>query len=152
MREVRVVRDPGDAAKADVLLVRRDPFAGAPLRWPDADVERRSLWDPIPVGVDEEGARVAIELVERNVLIGGEPGAGKSVALSTVIAAAALDPCAQIWLLDGKLVELAAWAPVAQRVVGPSGDEALDSCAQVRGEMDKRYRELLARGLRKVQA
>ena len=57
---------------------------------------------------------VAIELVERNVLIGGEPGAGKSVALSTLVAAAALDPDARIWLLDGKLVELAAWAPVAR--------------------------------------
>ncbi len=152
MREVRVLRDPGDAAEADVLLVRRDPFAdAAPLRWPDTDAERRSLWEPIPVGVDEEGAHVAIELVERNVLIGGEPGAGKSVALSTVIAAAALDPSSRIWLLDGKLVELAAWAPVAQRVVGPNGDEALELLREVRAEMDKRYRELLARGLRKVR-
>src|SRR4051812_40696580 len=152
MREVRVVRDPRDAAEADVLLVRRDPFADAvPVRWPDSNVERRSLWEPIPVGVDEEGERVAIELVERNVLIGGEPGAGKSVSLSTFIAAAALDPGARIWLLDGKLVELAAWAPVAERVVGPDGDEALELLRAVRAEMDARYRELLARGLRKVR-
>ena len=33
-----------------------------------------------------------IGLVERNVLVGGEPGAGKSVALSLLVAAAALDP------------------------------------------------------------
>jgi hypothetical protein len=97
-----VLRDPRDAAEADVLLVRRDPFAdAAPLRWPDAAAEHRSLWESIPIGVDEEGERVAIDLVERNVLIGGEPGAGKSVALSTVVAAAALDPGARIWLLDG---------------------------------------------------
>src|SRR4051812_18619259 len=152
MREVRVVREPRDAAEADVLLVRRDPFADAtPVRWPDADAERRSLWEPVPVGVDEDGEGVAIELVERNVLIGGEPGAGKSVALSTLIAAAALDPGARIWLLDGKLVELAAWAPVAQRVVGPNGHEALELLRAVRAEMDARYRELLARGLRKVR-
>jgi hypothetical protein len=152
VREVRVLRDPGDAAEADVLLVRCDPFAGAaPSHWPDADTERRSLWERIPVGVDEEGECVAIELVERNLLIGGEPGAGKSVALSTVIAAAALDPGARIWLLDGKLVELAAWAPVAQRVAGPDGQEALELLRELRAEMDARYRELLARGLRKIR-
>ena len=87
-----------------------------------------SLWEPIPLGVDEQGEPVAIELVERNVLIGGEPGAGKSAALSTLIAAAALDPDARIWLLDGKLVELAAWAPVAQRVVGPATARRRSSC------------------------
>jgi hypothetical protein len=152
LREVRVVRDPRDAAEADVLLVRRDPFVdAAPLRWPDAELERRFLWEPIPVGVDEDGERVAIELVERNLLVGGEPGAGKSVALSTVIAAAALDPAARIWLLDGKLVELAAWAPVAERLAGPNGDEALELLREVRAEMDARYRELLARGLRKIR-
>jgi hypothetical protein len=152
LRDVRVMRVAQDAAEADVVLVRRDPFAdAAPLRWPDADAETGSLWEPIPVGVDEEGQRVAIELVERNVLIGGEPGAGKSVALSTLIAAAALDPGARIWLLDGKLVELAAWAPVAQRAVGPDGDEALELLREVRVEMEARYRELLAHGLRKIR-
>jgi hypothetical protein len=152
VREVRVLRDREDAAEADVLLVRRDPFAEtAPLRWPDAAAEQRSLWEPISVGVDEEGEPIGIELIERNVLIGGEPGAGKSVALSTVVAAAALDPGARIWLLDGKLVELAAWAPVAQRVAGPNAEEALELLREVRAEMDERYRELLARGLRKIR-
>ena len=93
---------------------------------------------------------MAIGLVERNVLIGGEPGAGKSAALSMLIATAALDPSARIWLLDGKLVELAAWAPVAERLAGPDGDEAIALLRHVREEMDARYRELLARGRRKV--
>ncbi len=85
------------------------------------------------------------------MLIGGEPGAGKSVALSLLVAAAALDPTARVWLLDGKLVELAAWAPVAERLVGPDGEEAIDTLRQVQREMDARYRELLARGLSKVR-
>src|SRR3954471_3910033 len=151
-RELRVLRDPRDAAQANVLVVRRDPFEGAePARWPAADLSELSLWEPIPVGIDEQGDQVTVELVERNVLIGGEPGAGKSVALSTVLAAGALDPDARIWLLDGKLVELAAWAPVAERVAGPSGEEAIELLRAVRAEMEDRYRELLARGLRKVR-
>jgi hypothetical protein len=150
-REVRVTRDRRDAARAAVLIVRRDPFENAaPVTWPAASADTLSLWEPIPIGTDEQGETVAIELVERNVLIGGEPGAGKSAALSVVIAAAALDPDARIWLLDGKLVELAAWAPVAQRVAGPNGEDALALLRDVRAEMDERYRELLARGRRKV--
>jgi DNA segregation ATPase FtsK/SpoIIIE-like protein len=152
VREVRVSRDPADGALATVTLVQRDPFDNADLlRWPNANGPQLSLWDPIPVGVDENGEPVEIGLVERNMLIGGEPGAGKSAALSTLVASAALDPAARVWLLDGKLVELAVWAPVAERLAGPHGDGALALLREVREEMDSRYRELLARGLRKVR-
>jgi FtsK/SpoIIIE family len=152
VRELRVEPERGDAATARVTLVRRDPFDDpAPLTWPDMAAQERSLWDPIPLGLDEHGDPVRIGLVERNVLIGGEPGAGKSVALSLLVAAAALDPTARVWLLDGKLVELAAWAPIAGRLVGPDGEKAIDTLRQIQREMDARYRELLARGLRKVR-
>ncbi len=152
VRDVVVQRDPADGALATVVLVRRDPFENAePLGWLNAAAGEVSLWDPIPVGVDEYGEPVSIGLVERNVLIGGEPGAGKSAALSTLVATAALDPAARVWLLDGKLVELAVWAPVAEQLVGPDGDDAIALLRRVRDEMDDRYRELLARGLRKVR-
>jgi DNA segregation ATPase FtsK/SpoIIIE-like protein len=108
------------------------------------------LWEPVPVGVDELGETVAIGLVERNVLLGGEPGAGKSAALSLLVATAALDASARLWLLDGKLVELSAWAPCAQRLAGPDIDDAIDLLRALRSEMEARYRELLARGARKI--
>jgi DNA segregation ATPase FtsK/SpoIIIE-like protein len=149
---MRVERDRADAAIAQVTLVRRDPFDDPqPILWPAAEAEALSLWEAVPLGVDERGEVVSVGLVERNVLVGGEPGAGKSVALSLLVAAAALDPSTRIWLLDGKLVELAAWAPVAERLVGPDGREAIGLLREVQREMDERYRELLARGLRKVR-
>ena len=82
--------------------------------------------------------------------MGGEPGAGKSAALSVLVATAALDPRARLWLLDGKLVELSAWAPCAQRLAGPDVEEAIELLRELREEMEARYRELLARGRRKV--
>ena len=152
VREVRVLRDRSDGALARVTLVRRDPFEGAaPLPWPHSNTESTSLWDPVPLGVDERGELVRVGLVERNVLIGGEPGAGKSVALSTLVALAALDCDSRVWLLDGKLVELAVWAPVAERLVGPNGDEAIGVLRELQVGMEERYRDLLARGLRKVR-
>jgi DNA segregation ATPase FtsK/SpoIIIE, S-DNA-T family len=110
-----------------------------------------SLWEPIPVGVDELGQVLSIPLVERNILLGGEPGAGKSAALSLLVASAALDPECRLWLLDGKLVELSAWAPCAQRLAGPDVAEAIELLRELRSEMDQRYRDLLATGARKIE-
>jgi DNA segregation ATPase FtsK/SpoIIIE-like protein len=152
VREVPVLGDGSDAAIARVTLVRRDPFEDAePIAWPARAADELTLWDPLPLGVDEQGHVTHVRLVERNVLVGGEPGAGKSVSLSLLIAAGALDPQARVWLLDGKLVELAGWAPVAERLVGPDGDAAIAVLRELRDVMGERYRELLARGLRKVR-
>jgi DNA segregation ATPase FtsK/SpoIIIE-like protein len=152
VRDLRVERDRADAADVRVTIVRRDPFEDArPIPWPAIDAASLSLWEPVPVGLDERGELVSMHRVERNVLVGGEPGAGKSVALSLLVGAGALDPDARIWLLDGKLVELAAWAPISEQIVGPDTGQAVELLRALQREMDTRYRELLALGLRKVR-
>ena len=150
-REVRVGRDPRHAGWGDALIVRRDPLDGATVAWPlEAAEGPLSLWEPVPLGVDELGRTVSVGLPERNLLMGGEPGAGKSAALSLVLAAAALDPSVRLWLLDGKLVELAAWEPCAERLAGPEVEQAIGLLEAVREEMEARYRELLSTGARKI--
>jgi hypothetical protein len=151
VRELRVERDPSNASQGVVTLVRRDPLADLGGRqWPCLEAVGMSLWDPISLGLDELGRTVTALLPERNMLIGGEPGAGKSAVLALLIAAAALDRTVKLWLLDGKRVELAAWEPCAARLVGPDVGEAIELLEQVQAEMEDRYRHLLTRGLRKV--
>jgi hypothetical protein len=151
-REVRVVRDPDNARYASVTIVRRDPLATArPLPWPNLPAARLSLWGPIPVGIDEDGNWVLVSLPERNVLIGGEPGGGKSVALSLLVATAALDPDVILVTLDGKLVELASWGGVAARAVGTDIAEAIDVLRRLQGELDRRLGVLVAGRRRKVR-
>jgi hypothetical protein len=126
--EVRVARDPDRASLARVTVVRRDPLHGAPpLAWPWLDAERCSLWQPIPVGVDEDGHWVQVSLPERHVLLGGESGAGKSGGLA-----------------------LACWAGVADRSVGPDLAEAVAVLAEVQAELDRRLLALLANRRRKL--
>ncbi|MFP5372168.1 MAG: FtsK/SpoIIIE domain-containing protein [Actinomycetes bacterium] len=150
-REIRVARDGANAGRATVLIVRRDPLARGPaLRWPNVGAPALSLWDPVPVGVDEHGRQVSVLLPERNVLLGGEPGAGKSAGLSLFVATAALDRSVRLWLLDGKMVELAAWGGCAERAAGVDVAEALDVLSGLRREMDERYRTLLEGRRRKV--
>jgi len=148
--EVRVRRHPTNAGVALIRALRHDPLAGPPLPWPLVHAEATSLWRPVPVGLDEDGRLVAVTLFEHNILVGGEPGAGKSVAVSQLVAAAALDPTAVLWLLDGKLVELAPWRPVAERFAGVDIAEGTAVLREVQAVMDARYAELLDGGRRKV--
>ncbi|MGH8995616.1 MAG: FtsK/SpoIIIE domain-containing protein [Acidimicrobiales bacterium] len=149
-REVRVLRDPGDAGMATVTVVWRDPLGTASHPWPWSSFPRTSLWQPVPLGVDENGQLVSVTLPEHNLLLGGEPGAGKSAALSLLVAGAALDPAVRLTLLDAKQVELSGWVDSADRFVGPDMDEAAEVLGDLCAEMDHRYEELLRRRRRKV--
>jgi len=147
-REVRVAREPSNASVAHLSILWRDPLSVPAPPWPGAP---GSLWDPLSLGVDEDGSAVSIGLAERNVLLGGEPGAGKSVALSLFIAAGALDPEVRLTLMDGKQVELAPWADSAEHFVGPDMGDAIEVLKDLCAEMDRRYSLLLASGLRKIE-
>jgi hypothetical protein len=86
-REVRVTRAPENARYARVIVLRRDPLADPqPIPWPWLGRESCSLWHPIPVGLNEDGTEVTVSLPYRNLLLGGEPDAGKSSILQLLIA------------------------------------------------------------------
>ena len=147
-REVRVLRDADNASLAHLSIIWRDALSVPAPPWP---VPQGSLWEPVSLGIDEDGNPVSIGLPERNLLLGGEPGAGKSAALSILIAAAALDPAVHLTLLDGKQVELAPWSGCAEHFVGPDMEGAVGVLKALCAEMDRRYATLLAAGLRKIE-
>jgi hypothetical protein len=150
-REVRIRQHREDASLFDMLVVRTETLerpvepAGFLARY------RPNLYSCVPLGIDEDGNDVVVGLVGHHLLIGGEPGGGKSATLSVVLAAAARDPQCDIWCFDGKLVELAAWRPVAKRIIGADIDEAIAALDELRAEMDERYAKLLQRKRRKVE-
>jgi hypothetical protein len=150
-REIQVERSPDNAARGAVVVPGDDPFVeAAGARWPAiAETSEWSLWHSIPLGVDEHGERVGLSLIERNILIGGRPGSGKSVAMSLLLATAALDARCVIVAMDGKQVELAPWqdscASFSVRV-----ESAIGQLARVQELMDKRFSELRKAKLRKV--
>ena len=119
-------------------------------RGPAVPAEGLSIWRPVHLGTDEAGRAVRIELAERMVLIGGEPGGGKSGALNLIVGHAALSLDCRLVLIDGKQVELGAWRDCADEFVGPDIDHANKVLAGLRQEMDERYDALLDAGRRKV--
>ncbi len=148
--QARVERHPTNAGWATIVALSVDPLSQASPTWPWLHAGKTWVWQPIPVGIDETGQPVSVTLAEHNLLLGGEPGSGKSVALSQLVAAAALDPGCGLWLADGKLVELASWRACADGWAGTDIGEAIGLLLGVQRIMEARYQQLLAEGKRKI--
>jgi S-DNA-T family DNA segregation ATPase FtsK/SpoIIIE len=75
---------------------------GAPkwdLARPDA---RTSIFEPNPFAHDARGRAIDIILFERNVLLGGQPGSGKSFGARTLATIAGLDPTCEMKIAEFK--------------------------------------------------
>ena len=81
---------------------------------------RYSIWAPSTSGSMRRAALCRVTLAERNLLIGGEPGSGKSVALNLIVGHAALSFDCRLVLVDGKRVELGLWRTCADAFIGPN--------------------------------
>src|SRR5205823_10705879 len=111
-------------------------LAAPPVTVPVAPV--LSIFDPVYVGIDEFGHPVYVPIIYRNILIGGEPGAGKSSLLNNFIAHAALSVDCRLCLLDGKQVELGLWEDCADVFVGPNVAQAIGALQRLQTVMDNR--------------
>ena len=109
-----------------------------------------SMFDPVHLGLDEYGEHVYVNLAERNMLLGGEPGAGKSSGLNLITAHGALSHDCKLILVDGKQVELGLWRACADMFIGPSIKDAIDAFEAFQAIMNTRYDDLLAAGRRKI--
>lgn len=110
-----------------------------------------SMFDPVYLGIDEFGHPVYIPIIYRNKLIGGEPGAGKSSLLNTIVAHAALSTDVRLCLLDGKQVELGLWEDIADVFVGPDLPHAIRTLKRLQRVMDNRYAYLKYHRRRKIR-
>src|SRR6266568_749684 len=70
-------------------IQRRDTLAPS-TPWPWMDRETTDFFGPIPVAVDLNGKTIYVDLREKNALLAGEPGGGKTATLHEYIAAGAL--------------------------------------------------------------
>ena len=111
-----------------------------------------SIFDPIYIGSDEFGMPTSVSMIYRNILIGGEPGAGKSSLLNLIVGHAALAVDCRLCLLDAKQVELGLWRDVADIFVGPDLGHAIRVLEHLQNTMDNRYTYLTGLRRRKMTA
>ena len=111
-----------------------------------------SMFDPVFAGLDEIGLPVCLDFADHmGIVLAGEPGAGKSVGLTNIVAHGALSfsDC-RLVLIDGALVELGAWRSCADVFVGPDIGQATAVLEQQQQVINDRCEELLDTGRRKI--
>jgi DNA segregation ATPase FtsK/SpoIIIE-like protein len=149
---VRQVRCRANESKRNVVtlsITRDDPFAEETPS-PLLKVARTCFWDATDLGVNEEGEVTSVPLVGRHAMLGGESGSGKSVTLNQLVASAALDPETDLWLFDGKGVDLTIWRNCANAYVSWNLADAVANLERLVSLMEQHYEQLRERGLVKI--
>ena len=111
-----------------------------------------SMFDPVYAGIDETGRPVHLDFADHmGIVLAGEPGAGKSVGLTNIVAHGALSwrDCRLI-LIDGALVELGAWRSCADVFVGPDINHAISVLEEQQKVINDCCEMLLDTGRRKI--
>lgn len=110
-----------------------------------------SMFDPVFVALDERGRPVRLDFSDQiGITIAGEPGSGKSVGQSNIVAHAALSLDCRLILMDGALVELGAWRSCADEFVGPDLGQAITVLERQQQEITDCCEMLLDTGRRKI--
>jgi S-DNA-T family DNA segregation ATPase FtsK/SpoIIIE len=109
-----------------------------------------SMFDPMFIGIDEFGHHVSLDVVFHNLLMAGEPGAGKSGLINLTAATAALSDNTRLVLLDAKFVELGPYRHIADAFIGDDIDAAISVLRRLLTVARNRYLWILSQRRRKV--
>jgi S-DNA-T family DNA segregation ATPase FtsK/SpoIIIE len=150
---IQVKRNQRHAGDVCLTLVgANDPLYGAAK--PPAELLAlpggHSPMDGVPIGYNSVEETVRVKLYQASILLGGSPGAGKSILMQQIAAFCALSANCEMWCIDPKLVELQTfWADSAHRMATDieSATELLDELIEV---MNARYAKLQSQRLQKV--
>ncbi len=122
---VRVEPDPDRADHATIRVLTTDPH-DHPIAYPTDDRDgRRSVTEPIPLGLFEDTQPVLLRIAHRHGLLGGVAGAGKSGVLNVILAELVACPDVVLWGVDLKGgMELQPWASCLDRLATSPADAA----------------------------
>ncbi len=129
-----------------------------PLSAPKVDCELKGRTTPVdvwtervPLGLTVRGAPMGFTMPGRSWLVGGEPEAGKSVACNILLCFAALDPTVDLWLADGKGVDLLDYEDLAYRaVLRPDPEAVLEMIEESIEDMEERGAQLAKLRVKKL--
>ena len=124
--------------------------------WPHVDnLTGRSCFEPISIGVDKRGKPVTVTLHGGSgVLIGSQPGFGKSALMNLLVASILTDKRARASFIDCKGLDFPRWRAVAERFYAgsPSNhpEEVLAILEAFRADMQAKFDSLPEQRVTKI--
>ena len=140
----RVRGTAGSARRLALWVADEDPYAKPSGLWPLIAKGLVDVFEPFPLGEDQRGRIVRLQLMFTSLLIGSIPRMGKTFAARLPALACALDPIVELHLYDGKGgQDWRAFERVAHRVgFGVRDDVVLGLVEDLRAvvaDMNRRY-------------
>lgn len=151
-----VVTEPAPHVARVTAILHETRLTG-PVQWyaaPDAAVAE--YVQRLPMGAEvETGDEWVLNLAERNFVIGGIPGSGKSSFANALLAHLARHPDVRIAFVDLKFgAEAAPWAPRADAVISNTPDDpeagtmdALAFISEAVADLGARYKRMIEAGV-----
>jgi S-DNA-T family DNA segregation ATPase FtsK/SpoIIIE len=97
---------PDHAGQVDLWVGMQPASKMGRAKWALASpTAQTSVFEPFPFGHDERLRAINVVFFQRNFLIGGQPGAGKTGGGRSLVLGALLDPTVEIWLAAFKPAE-----------------------------------------------
>ena len=148
--QLLIEKDGSDSAFR-LWLADSDPFEGSVVSSPY--VEERattSVWNPVRLGRDARGNPVIVDLMFNSFFIAGLPRQGKSSLARILSAYVALDPHAQVVVIDGKGAgDFNALDDLANRLVQGADDEdivaTIETLKDLMRQVEARYKLFLTK-------
>ncbi|MEV4581856.1 cell division protein FtsK [Nonomuraea jabiensis] len=132
-----------------ILWVGDKDLSKTVVKSPLVKASSHDVFKGIPFGADPRGRAITVPLIEQNILIGSQPGQGKTASVRVLASGAALDPSTELWIHELKGTgDLDPHEQNCHRYVSGIEDEAIayaaDSLALLRKEVMRRAAALKA--------
>ncbi|MEO3853654.1 cell division protein FtsK [Acrocarpospora sp. B8E8] len=132
-----------------ILWVGDKDLSKTVVKSPLVKAGMHDVFKGIPFGSDPRGRAVTVPIIEHNILIGSQPGQGKTASVRVLASGAALDPSTEMWIHELKGTgDVEAHEQNCHRYVSGIEDEAIayaaDSLVLLRKEVMRRAAALKA--------
>lgn len=132
-----------EAGILDLWIADKGKLGGGAGPWPLLHEGTVDVFEGVPIGKTQRGQVIYGQFFERNWIVGGRPGQGKTALVRLLVLGAALDPTAELWVfVIAQNTDFAPFAPRLTRYqVGMGPDvaaAAVQALADLFTEMERR--------------
>jgi S-DNA-T family DNA segregation ATPase FtsK/SpoIIIE len=85
-----------------ILWVGDRDLSKTVVRFALGKAAKHDVFKGAPFGNDPRGRAITVPLIQHNILLGSQPGQGKTAAVRTLACSAAMDPTAELWIHELK--------------------------------------------------